>query len=460
MPSAAAAESINSDAALTYDYPLQPWVVCFSASLLFFFVFMQLNLFNALDPALIRAFHVSATELGDLSASYFYACVIFLFPAGIILDRVSTRKVIIFATAVAVIATFGFAAAETIWQAELCRFIVGISGSFCFLSNVRLASRWFKPQRLALVIGLIVTLAMVGGMLAQAPFTVLTDTLGWRAALLIDGTIGSVILALILVFVKDMPSGQRERYQREQQSLQGVGFWRTLLRVIKNPQNWLGGIYTSLMNLPIFLLGAMWGSMYLVQIRDLTRAEASIVTSMLFIGVIVGSPILGWISDRLRNRRLPMLLGAMISFLLICVLMYASNLPFFTLSLLFFSLGFITSAQIISYPLIAESNPSSLTGTSEGLASILIMAGGFTQPLFAKLMEWNWGHHYVNHLPVYSLSNYRFALMIMPIAFLLAFIVALMVRETHCIPYSEDKEVIVESELVAGDMDAQQCDQY
>lgn len=42
----------------------------------------------------------------------------------------------------------------------------------------------------------------------------------------------------------------------------------------------------------------MWGSLYLVQIRGLMQADASFVTSMLFIGTIIGAvPVVGWLSQ-------------------------------------------------------------------------------------------------------------------------------------------------------------------
>jgi MFS family permease len=427
---------------------VQPWVVVFAAALFFFFEFIQLNMFNALGPALMQTFHIDATTLGELSAYYFYACVIFLFPAGMILDRVSTRKVIIIAMTASVLCAFGFALSSTLWQAKLCRFVTGIAGSFCLLSCVRLASRWFEPRRMALVIGLIVTFAMIGGMIAQTPFTLLTDSLGWRLTITIDASFGVLLLILILMFVKDYPHSQAQNYLEQQTLLHTLGFWRTLWQTLKNLQNWLGGLYTSLMNLPIFLLGAMWGSLYLVQVRGLTRAEASVVTSMLFIGTIVGSPVLGWLSDQLRRRRLPMIIGAVIALALILLLIYLPVLSFGSLIIIFLALGFITSAQIISYPLIAESNPLAITGTAEGMASVLIMAGGFTQPLFARLMQWHWGHHFVDKVPVFSVSDYRTALAIMPIAFLLALVMSLVVRETFCTSSHEAVETVEIQELI------------
>ena len=430
MPSAPARPS--------YDYPLQPWLVCFSAALFFFFEFMQVNMFNALDPALIQTFHMSAIQLGHLSANYFYATVIFLFPAGMILDRVSTRKVIILAMLASVLCTFGFALSHAVWQAELCRFITGIGGSFCLLANVRLASRWFDSRRLALVIGLVVTFAMVGGMAAQTPFTVLTDKIGWRMTLLVDGCVGLLMLGVIFLFVKNFPPGSKQS-DEHQQLLSGIGFWGALFQTIRNPQNWLGGLYTSLMNLPVFLLGANWGSLYLVQIRHLGRPEASIVTSMLFVGVIIGSPALGWFSDKIRRRRSPMIAGAVLSLLLVLFLIYAANLSFVALAVIFLALGFITSTQVISYPLIAESNSIALTGTAEGLASTLIMAGGFTVPFFPRLLDLHWDHHLVNHVPVYSLSDFRLALLMMPIGFVVALIISFAVRETRCVQLRSGK---------------------
>lgn len=411
----------------------QPWVVCFSAALFFFFIFIQLNLFNALTPDLLRDFHVNAEQLGNLSANYFYADVLFLFPAGILLDRVSTRKVLIIVMAITTLATFGFAMSAVFWQAAVCRFIIGACGAFCLLSAVRLASRWFPPNKMALVVGLIVTLAMLGGMVAQIA-TWLVDHIGWRSTIVYDGVVGVVIFVLIVLFVRDYPKGAEALDVHHKWK---GGFWHALLSTIKNTQNWLGGLYTSCLNLPVFLLGAMWGSLYLVEMHSLSRETASLVVSMLFVGLIIGSPVIGWFSDRIRSRRKPMIWGAILSFVVVLPLMYVNHMSAYSLGFIFFALGFITSAQIISYPLIAESNPLTLTGTAEGLASVLIMAGGFTQPLFADLIDWKWQHRFLNLVPFYSRHDFQHGLMLMPLAFILALVVALLVKETNCRPLTK-----------------------
>ena len=69
------------------------WVVTLTASLFFFYEFIQMNLFNAINEQLREAFHLDAVQLGQLFSMYFYANFLCLFPAGNLLDRYSTTKI-------------------------------------------------------------------------------------------------------------------------------------------------------------------------------------------------------------------------------------------------------------------------------------------------------------------------------------------------------------------------------
>lgn len=423
--------SFDDDLQTASASALQPWIVCFSAALFFFFEFMQVNMFNAITPGLMQTFHIQAVEISHLSAAYFYANVLFLTSAGMILDRVSTRKLLVFAMSLIVIATVCFARSTAFWELMICRLITGTGGAFALLSCVRLASRWFPPRRMALVVGLMVTFAMSGGMVAQTPFTIAVDHWGWRNTLWLDAGIGAIILIILITQIRDFPPGSTQQISHQRRALRELNLLQVISRVVRNRQNWLGGIYTSLMNLPIFLLGALWGSLYLVQVRHLTRVDASYVTSMLFVGTIIGSPLMGWLSDRIARRRLPMIIGAVVALTLSVYLMMAGTLSLSTLLICFFLMGLITSTQIISYPLIAESNPSFLVGSAEGLASTLIMAGGLLQTVFAVLMSWHWNHQIINEIPIYSPHNYYHALMLIPIGFSIALLAAYTIRETY-----------------------------
>lgn len=409
------------------------WLVCLSAGLFFFYEFIQMNMLSTLNQDLMSAYNIEATKLGILSSCYFWANVIFLLPAGQLLDRFSTRKIILTSLAICIAGTLGFALVNSLVLASLFRFLTGIGSAFCFLSCIRLASRWFPARRMALISGLVVTMAMLGGWVAQEPFTLLVESIGWRHGLIADAALGVVIFVLIAMAVNDYPVGQAQTYENQHQQLHNLGYWKTLFLAYLRKQNWLGGIYTSTMNLPIFLMGATWGSLYLEQIHHFTRDQSTSITGMIFLGTVIGSPLAGWISDRLGRRKVPMLIGAVLSLAIVLVIMYAPALNFYILKGLFFLLGLITSAQVISYPLVAESNSIALTATSVSVVSFTTIGGGaLFIPLFGKLMDSHWDQTIINNVPVYSASDYSYAMLIMPIAFVISFIAACLLRETFC----------------------------
>ncbi|MEO8963559.1 MAG: MFS transporter [Gammaproteobacteria bacterium] len=424
----------NQKALKMAEYATQGWLVTLTASLFFFYEFIQLNLFSAINVQLMQTFHLNAPQLGQLASMYFYANVLCLFPAGILLDRYSTKKLLLGAVALCTAGTFAFAVANNYFVAAAGRFVVGMGASFCFLSCIRLASRWFPPSKMALVTGLVVTMAMLGGMVAQTPFAILSNIMGWRNAVLLDAAFGIVVALAILIIVQDRPPNSHDEAHAEKTHRQTLGFWRGIALVLKNPNNWYGGLYTSLMNLPVFLLGALWGIHFLTQVHHISAVEASYATTIFFVGVIFGSPAFGWFSDRIGRRVLPMVVGAVLSLVVMLVLMYAPNLSLMEIIGLFFLIGFVTSSQVLSYPMLAELNPIALTSTAISIDSMMIMVSGFIfQPVFGWIMELHWDHSMTAEgAPMYSSGDFMNAMWIMPIAFVLSLFIAWLMKESYC----------------------------
>jgi len=415
------------------DHGKLGWIVVLTASLFFFYEFIQLNLFNAIDVELMQAFKLNAPQLGQLSSMYFYANAVFLFPAGVLLDRYSTKWILSIAVTISTIGTFVFGLADSYTVAAMGRFLVGVGAAFCFLSCIRLASRWFPPSKMAFVTGVVVTMAMLGGLVAQTPFEVLSHWIGWRKALMVDGALGIVVVLAIALMVQDRPPNSHEDTHAQKAHLKSLGVWSSIKLVVLNKNNWFGGIYTSLLNSPVFILGALFGIHYLVEVHHLTSVQGSYATTMFFVGIIFGSPAFGWFSDHIGRRVLPMLIGAVLSLVVMLFLMFVPDLSLGTLIFLFFLIGFVTSSQVLSYPTIAELNPPILTSTAVSIASVCIMSSGaIFQPFFGWMMELKWDHKIVDGVPIYSAHDFLMAMMIMPIAFVIGLIIASMIKETYC----------------------------
>lgn len=410
------------------------WLVTLTSALFFFYEFIQMNLFNTINTDLRETFSLDAVQIGQLFSMYFYANFLCLFPAGNLLDRFSTKRLLLGAATICTIGTFFFAIATEYWMAAMGRFMVGMGASFCFLSCIRIASRWFPPNRMALVTGVVVTMAMLGGLAAQTPFALLTHCLGsWRYSLYLNTALGVVIMAAILFIVQDRPPDAQEAAKTDHQHLQELGLWRCIKLAALNPQNWYGGLYTALMNLPVFILGGLWGVLYLTSVHHLSAAQASYATTIFFGGVIFGSLGFGWFSDHIERRVLPMIIGSVLSLIVMGILMYVPSLSFSSIMLLFFLIGFVTSSQVLTYPTIAELNPIYLTSTAVSVDSLCIMASGFiVPPMFGWLMERSGTHNVVNGVVMYAPSDFNHAMLIMPVSIIVALLVAFFIRETYC----------------------------
>ena len=401
-----------------------PWLICLSASLFFFYEFIQGNVFASIADNIMHDFKIQADKMAYLSSIYYLANVIFLFIAGPVLDRYSAKYTIIVAMCMCILSTFILATTHSFSVALVCRFMTGIGSAFCFLGPVRLASRWFLPQQMAMVTGIIVTVAMTGGMVAQFPMAVLVAHIGWRHALLCVGWIGIGMLAIIAIVVSDKNKLEfRINHVKRESEL--LFTWKN---IYLNPNILCAASYTSLMNMAIAVFGAMMGSLYLVQRLGITKEAAAAINSFLFLGTIIGGPVIGWISDKFKQRVLPMKSSALISLVIVLAILYAP-VSILSMKALFFLLGFFTAAQIIGYALVAESNHPQITATAISVVSILTQGGYLVyQNLFSWLLV-NYGEMQIrDNLPTYSLNAYNHASIILPLGLIAAYIVLLKLK--------------------------------
>lgn len=403
-----------------------PWIVCLAATMFFFYEFIQGNMFASIAANIMQDFHIQADKMAYLSSIYYLANVIFLFVAGVVLDRYSTKNTILVAMLLCVISTFILAYSHSFFIALLCRFITGIGSAFCFLGPVRIASHWFPPKRMALVTGAIVTVAMTGGMIAQYPLTKLVAYVGWRQAVLDVGILGFCMLFFMVFGIKERPNVAIKK------SAPTIGILAAAKKAYLNSQYLRAASYTSLMNIAIAVFGAMMGTLYLEQRLGVSASQASMVNGMLFLGVIVGAPLIGWISDKSGVRIAPMKVGVIASMITVLAVLFLP-VSLNQMIVLFFLLGFFTSAQVISYALVAESSSPAMTATAVSVVSILTQGGCLVfQNVFSHLLTSYGGMKLINGTPIYSLAAYQYAALLLPVGLLIAFFMLLNLKETHC----------------------------
>src|SRR5581483_7062273 len=80
--------------------------------------------------------------------------------------------------------------------------------------------------------------------------------------------------------------------------------WKSLIEVCRHPYTWITGAYAFSIWTPIAVFAALWGVAFLQVKYHISVIMASSLCSMIWLGIGVGSPLLGWVSDRFASRKL------------------------------------------------------------------------------------------------------------------------------------------------------------
>ncbi len=404
-------------------YPIRAWVIALLGALFFFYGFLQTNMMGSFNEVLIKAFNIDATKLALSTSSMFYANIIFLIPAGLIIDRFSIRKIIFINMLIAILGTLIFAFAQNITVVTLSRFITGIMMSFALITCLKIASYLFPSNRIALANSLIITIGMLGGFFAHLPVEAIINTYGWREALMGIVFIG-VLITIILWFAIKIQKEEKQAFEIAKHKRKNI--WKSLKQVMKLPQNWYAGIFITTLNLPLAILGALFGISFLKDVHAFSVIQAASITSMLFLGFIFGSPFFGWLCDYLGRRRLTMFLGAFLCLILVLILLFIPNMNILSFQALHFLIGFTSGAQVIGYPIVEQNNSKELVGTALSLASLLILGVGYglSLPFVGWLLDIG-----AKPGPIYSIGDYQKALFTIPIGIVISILMLALIKE-------------------------------
>lgn len=355
------------------------FIYCLIAALFPFFAFIQMNLLNVLGPRLNEVFSITPKEVGVLSAVYIYATACMLFPAGMLLDRFSIKSVLLLGVILTTLGVLCLSTANTFLHSIISRLIAGSGHAFALLSCFRFIALYLPIYRQGVMSGLILTIALMGGLAAQFPLVWLSDKIGLEKTLYLQVCLGLFIFFLIYFLMPNLIHSSRK-------NLSHLIPKRVFKQAYQNISNWLAAFYGWFTYIPLMIFGALIGINYLVAMQHLTDIEASFVTSMIFIGTMIGSPLVGLISDVLKERYFLMIFFPLIAASLMIWLYLGGHFSNDALIIMFFLIGLFTSTSVLIYPIIAENNPHYITSTAMGITNIIIMAGSASSQLLLGYM--------------------------------------------------------------------------
>jgi MFS family permease len=417
-----------------FDKSILPWLVC-SIGMLFYCY----NYFLRVSPSvmqndLMQSFHISASQFGNLAAFYYYAYTPMQIPIGMIYDRFGARLVLFFACLIAITGLSIFISANNLAEASAGRFLVGFGTAFAYIGVLKLASLWLPANRFATVAGLTTAFGMASAIFSDLYLTKFVQLLGYKDALYTALIVGIILSLFILVFMRNKPRYELSQPGTIHKPMTFKELLHSLKVVLSNPQMWLIGLVGCLFYLPASVFLDLWGIPYLKTVYHLTPEIAASVVSMTFVGWIIAGPSIGALSDKIKRRRSPLMICAVMAAILLSIVFYVPGLTLVSLYTIFFFIGIFCGAHPLCFALGKENNRNASSGTAVAVTNTLIMIGGVVfQPVVGKLLDWhNGGSQLSNNALAYTSADYTYALSVVPIGLIIAIAVTFFLKETYC----------------------------
>jgi len=408
------------------------WSVWGLAALLYLIGFYQRVAPAVMTDRLMQEFAIGASELGNLSAFYFYSYVAMQIPTGILADRWGPRRLLTAGAAVAAIGTAIFACSPDFWWASAGRLLIGASVAVAFVSMLKLATHWFAARQFALASGMALTFGVVGGVIAGVPLRMLIETWGWRPVMGVSAAVTGLLSLAIWLRVRDDPRDLAHASHAPAASAGGQhgSILRGMAEVLSYRNIWI------LLIAPIGVAGAvltfagLWGVPYLRQVHGLETRSAAAITSLLLIAWAIGGPLLGTLSERLGRRR-PLYVWTTAAALAGWLLIIFAPLPLWLLIVALLFTGLFSGNLIIGFAFAKESVPTRLVGTAAGICNMGPLLGGMLlQPAVGWLLDRHWRGATAAGARIYDAGAYQAAFSLMAACIVVSLCLLPFARET------------------------------
>lgn len=408
-------------------------VLVFMTGILYYCFAYLLRVYpNIMESNLLAHFHITANGFGMITGFYYFAYAPMQIPVGVSVDKIGPRRSLIFACLISTLGAFIFSSTSHLGIALLGRFLIGFGAAFGYVTALKLATVWLPKEYFATATGAVTGLGMIAAIFTEIGFTHILENVGYTAALRTPLYIGLALLAIILLAIKDKPKKAINHDFAETAAVSFKQLGTFLKEIIKHPQMWLIGIVGCLLYLPSSVFLDAWAIPYLRAVDHFSATAAADGAAVMLAGWIVSSFIVGFLSDLLGTRKVPLILATGSAAIIAAVLLYSHHLAPMMIYLLLFIFGLCCGPHPLCFALSKEHCDKKISGTAVSFTNFVIMMGGFLlQPLVGKLLDLNWSGAMYHGIRQYSAHNYTVSLSIIPIALLLAFMLTLFLKETH-----------------------------
>ncbi len=400
------------------------WAVSVS---FFLYEYFLRTFIGTLASQVIPDLHLTPVSFALIASAYYLVYAIMQIPAGIIIDKVGVRKVLIFAPLICAISAFMFTHSDGFYMAFISRMIMGFGSAFAFITMLLVVYAWLPKEYFASYSGISQFIGTMGPFLAGGPLILFIkdNNIDWNTALNYIGYIGLGLTISGIIFARNRPNLHVSRFSLKQEK----SIKKKITMLVTNNQAWHISLYSACVYSPLSIIGAVWGTEFL-ETSGLSQASAANAVSWEWLGYAIACPLVGFLSDYTKRRIHFLSISALIGFVASTAMLYFRNKSSLFFDPIFFALGFAAAAQNLSFMTISEHTENEIKSTAIGLNNgLALLFSAFLPSIIGSLITKS---EYAHHRDFLASSDFIFSLSIIPIMYAIAFVLAIFfIEETY-----------------------------
>ncbi len=337
---------------------------------------------SALTPVLITELGISRGAMGFLITGYFLIYGIMQFPSGVLADVLGPRKAILWFTG---LTCAGGALFWLSYRYELllaAQMIMGVGTSVFYINAVTVIARWFPPERKATAISVLSAASGVGAFTSYMGFPLAASIWGsWRDLYLVMLAVLVLNWVLNIFVLKDSPVPVTLVKRTTKDVI--ASFKETLADGRFQP---MLVAYTLLAFNYVIL---SWGTQFLMESKGLTYVEAGFISSIGTVAGFIGCLVMGFVSDRLRKRKTPLVVFfGLFVLALVAIVLVPAGYPTAIYAAIWFLMGVGNSIWVLYFTMVGEVLPAKKATIGLGLLNGLsIIFSSVMTPLYGGLVD-------------------------------------------------------------------------
>lgn len=382
----------------------------------FFYCYQyMLRVFPAnIEQELRGEFHLTAQEFGLMGSCTIYAYAFMQIPAGILIDRIGFKKVLITSNIFCIFGTFLMTYAQDFDTLKISRILIGIGSASAFMSALKIAADYLPNGLRGLLMGATLTFGTMGATLFGAYSAILLSTTNWRNILFTVGWIG-VICTLFNFIIIDIKNAEKNKLKTNT-----IFSYRSLVEIITNRSVIIYAILAIGVYTPLSVLTDLWGPAFLIKKYHVTKQEATMSIMFLFAGLSIGSLFLPAVCEKWNCLSLGIQICSFNLLFLFSFLLLGPCISINLLKFALFLMGVCCGAEMICFSGAIKTISPDASGLAIGIVNTLNMLGGaFFQQIIGYLLDLQWTGE-VSNIEVRIYNSNQFIVSFLPLLFTIA----------------------------------------